>query len=49
MQNPDLTPSESQATDSQSSATNTDDWQDHVAKLAGYAAQLKDDYHQHQR
>lgn len=47
MQNLHSTASESQATNSQSSgATQTDDWQDHAAKLADYAAQLKDDYHQ---
>lgn len=46
MQNLHSTSSESQSTDSQSSAKHADDWQDHVAKLADYAAQLKDDYHQ---
>lgn len=46
MQNQHSTPSESQGTDSPSSAKHADDWQDHVAKLADYAAQLKDDYHQ---
>ncbi len=46
MQNLHSTPSESQGTDSPSSAKHADDWQDHVAKLADYAAQLKDDYHQ---
>lgn len=46
MQNQHSTPSESQRTDSPSSAKHADDWQDHVAKLADYAAQLKDDYHQ---
>jgi len=46
MQNLHSTSSESQSTDSQSSAKHADDWQDHIAKLADYAAQLKDDYHQ---
>ena len=46
MQNQHSTPSESQGTDSPSSAKHADDWQDHVAKLADYAAQLKDDYYQ---
>lgn len=46
MQNLHSTSSESQPTDSQSSAKHADDWQDHIAKLADYAAQLKDDYHQ---
>jgi len=46
MQNLHSTSSESQSTDSQSSAKHADDWQDHVAKLADYAAQLKDDYQQ---
>lgn len=46
MQNLHSTSSESQSIDSQSSAKHADDWQDHVAKLADYAAQLKDDYHQ---
>ncbi|WP_076919882.1 hypothetical protein [Pseudoalteromonas sp. SK18] len=46
MQNLHSTSSESQSTDSQSSAKHADDWQDHIAKLADYAAQLKDDCHQ---
>ena len=46
MQNLHSTSSESQSTDSQSSAKHADDWQDHIAKLADYAAQLKDDYQQ---
>lgn len=46
MQNQHSTPSESQGTDSPSSAKHADDWQDHVAKLADYAAQLKNDYYQ---
>lgn len=46
MQNLHSKSSESQSTDSQSSAKHADDWQDHIAKLADYAAQLKDDYHQ---
>lgn len=47
MQNPHSTPSETRHTDPQSSESiQTDDWQDHAAKLADYAAQLKDDYFQ---
>ena len=47
MQDLHTTPSGSEQTASPSSdATQTDDWQDHIAKLADYAAQLKDDYQQ---
>jgi len=41
------TPSNSEsATSTQSEANQVDDWQEHIAKLTDYAAQLKDDYHQ---
>lgn len=47
MQNSHSTSSETRHTDPQSSASvHTDDWRDHAAKLADYAAQLKDDFHQ---
>ena len=47
MQDLNTTPSGSEQTGSSpSGATQTDDWQDHIAKLADYAAQLKDDYQQ---